>query len=135
MIWQVSFSQKVTLWILAAAFVIGCGVLVIERMTSEPVALPTAVVHDGSDQAAFKARADSIMHAREAEANRPININTATARQLEDLSGIGPTLAAKIVKYREEHGPFLSVNELDNVSGIGPKRLANIRDRCTVDSL
>jgi comEA protein len=135
MIWQVSFSQKVTLWILAAAFVLGSGILVVERLWPDSTRLPAAVAVDKNDQLAFKARADSIMRARAVIADRPININTATAKQLESLSGVGPVLASKIVKYREEHGPFRSVNELDNVSGIGPKRLEAIRERCTVDSL
>ena len=61
-----------------------------------------------------------------------INVNTADATQLEELPGIGEVLAGAIVQYREEHGPFASVDQLDEVSGIGPATLENIRDLVTV---
>jgi competence protein ComEA len=61
-----------------------------------------------------------------------INVNTADATQLEELPGIGEVLAAAIVKYREDNGPFASVDQLDDVSGIGPATLENIRDLVTV---
>jgi competence protein ComEA len=61
-----------------------------------------------------------------------ININTATATEFETLSGIGEVLAAAIVDYRTENGPFASVDELEDVSGIGPATLEEIRDLVTV---
>ncbi len=57
----------------------------------------------------------------------PIDLNTATAEQLEAIPGIGPVLAQRIVDYRRAHGRFHSVEELLEVSGIGPKRLENMR--------
>ncbi|MBQ1603043.1 MAG: helix-hairpin-helix domain-containing protein, partial [Oscillospiraceae bacterium] len=63
-----------------------------------------------------------------------LDINTATAEQLEDLMGIGPVLAQAIVDYRTEHGPFSSVDELLEVSGIGEGKLAGIEDQVTVGS-
>jgi len=62
----------------------------------------------------------------------PININTATAKLLEQLPGIGPKTAQRIVEYREAHGRFSSVDELRNVKGIGPKKLEQIRPLATV---
>lgn len=50
-----------------------------------------------------------------------ININTATAEELDLLPGIGPSTAEKIIAYRNENGPFRSIEEILNVSGIGPK--------------
>ncbi len=61
-----------------------------------------------------------------------VNINTADATTLESLSGIGEVLAAAIVQYRQEHGPFTSVDQLEDVSGIGPATLEDIRDQVTV---
>jgi len=51
----------------------------------------------------------------------PVDINTATAEQLERLPGIGPVLAARIVESRREHGPFRDTKDLERVSGIGPR--------------
>ena len=56
----------------------------------------------------------------------PVNINTATAEQLQTLPGIGPSLAQRILSYREEHGPFASVAELTKIEGIGSKRLEDL---------
>jgi competence protein ComEA len=61
-----------------------------------------------------------------------LNLNTATAEELEALPGIGPVLAASILDYREQNGPFTSVDELLDVSGIGESRLADIEDLVTV---
>jgi competence protein ComEA len=57
-----------------------------------------------------------------------MNINTATAPELENLPGIGPSLAQKIVDHRQAHGPFLSIEDLTTVSGIGPAKLEQIKD-------
>ena len=62
----------------------------------------------------------------------PININTAAQAELEDLPGIGPTLAAAIVAERERNGPFRSPDDLTRVHGIGEGRLAQLRDFVTV---
>ena len=62
----------------------------------------------------------------------PININTATAQELEALPGIGPTYAQRILDYRSENGPFSSPAQLINLSGIGEKRLAAIWDYITI---
>jgi competence protein ComEA len=61
-----------------------------------------------------------------------INVNTASATELETLSGIGEVLAATIIEYRTQNGPFASVEELMDVSGIGPATLDEIRDQVTV---
>ncbi|MGQ9757448.1 MAG: helix-hairpin-helix domain-containing protein [Actinomycetota bacterium] len=56
-----------------------------------------------------------------------VNINTATKEELERLPGIGPTLAQRILEYREAHGGFRSVDELRKVSGIGPKKFEELK--------
>ncbi|HOX44794.1 MAG TPA: helix-hairpin-helix domain-containing protein [Myxococcota bacterium] len=56
-----------------------------------------------------------------------IELNTATAEDLEAIPGIGPTLAGRIVQHREEHGPFASLEELEEVRGIGSKTLWKIK--------
>lgn len=61
-----------------------------------------------------------------------ININTASAEELETLSGIGETKAAAIVQYRTENGAFKSIEEICRVKGIGDATFNKIRDRITV---
>lgn len=67
-----------------------------------------------------------------ASADLRIDINTAGRSELEKLPGIGPAMAERIIKHREQHGPFMSVDDLMNVSGIGEKRMEEIRDMVTV---
>jgi competence protein ComEA len=62
-----------------------------------------------------------------------ININTATAAELELLPGIGPALAARIVEDREKKGPFKSVDDLDRVRGIGPETIRKLRGAATAE--
>jgi competence protein ComEA len=64
-----------------------------------------------------------------ATAAAPISLNTASAEQLDTLEGVGPATAAKILAWRREHGGFRSVEDLGQVPGIGPKRLAALRPR------
>jgi competence protein ComEA len=62
----------------------------------------------------------------------PININRATARQLDALDGIGPVIAARIVEYRKINGSFLSIDDLQKVSGIGAAKFAQIKSKVRI---
>jgi competence protein ComEA len=62
----------------------------------------------------------------------PIDLNSATEEQLDGLPGVGPATAAAIVAYREDHGPYGSVEDLGKVRGIGPAKLDAVRDLVTV---
>ncbi|HHZ16720.1 MAG TPA: helix-hairpin-helix domain-containing protein [Clostridia bacterium] len=62
-----------------------------------------------------------------------ININTASQAELESLHGIGPALAQRIIAYRQKKGSFSTVEELLEVSGIGPATLAKFREQVTVE--
>ncbi|WP_156802657.1 helix-hairpin-helix domain-containing protein [Coprothermobacter platensis] len=64
--------------------------------------------------------------------NGLININTADAAQLDTLPGIGPTLAQRIIDYREANGPFQNIEEIKDVSGIGDKKFEDIKSMITV---
>jgi competence protein ComEA len=78
------------------------------------------------------ASAPGVTTASPGAATAKININTADATELEALPGIGEVLAQAIVDYRTQNGPFTTVDELEDVSGIGPATLEDVRDLVTV---
>ncbi len=66
------------------------------------------------------------------QAGDKVNINTATAQEFQSVKGIGPKTADAIVAYRDKHGTFNSVDDLEEVKGIGKKSLIKFRDELTV---
>jgi competence protein ComEA len=62
----------------------------------------------------------------------PVNLNSATAEQLDTLDGVGPATAQKILEFRQQHGGFSSIDDLSQIPGIGPKRLESLRAQVTV---
>ncbi|MDY0290998.1 MAG: helix-hairpin-helix domain-containing protein [Desulfuromonadaceae bacterium] len=62
-----------------------------------------------------------------------ININSATVEQLQQINGIGPKTAEKIVEYRNTHGKFSSLDELRNIRGIGDKSLEKMANSITIE--
>jgi competence protein ComEA len=69
-----------------------------------------------------------------AGADQPVDINAATAAQLETLPRIGPQIARRIVDFREKNGPFRKIEDLMKVRGIGEKVFEGLKDRITVGS-
>ena len=63
----------------------------------------------------------------------PVNLNTAGVAELDTLPGIGESLARRIIAYRESNGPFESIEEIMEVSGIGEAKFAELKDQITVD--
>lgn len=66
---------------------------------------------------------------------RPVNLNTATSEELQQVPGIGPVTAEKILKMRKSYGHFKSVDDLLAIRGIGPKRLEKMRKYLTVGKI
>jgi competence protein ComEA len=62
----------------------------------------------------------------------PLNLNSATLTQLDSLPGIGPAKAAAILQYRQDHGPFATVDELARVPGFGAAAISRLRDRLSI---
>lgn len=115
------------LLVLTAMFVaFVCGMLVGRHFTAKPVTVQpvkTEYVSVSGTPAADETAAPS----------GKININTASSVVLDTLPGIGPVLAQRIAAYRDEHGPFTSVEDLAKVEGIGSKTLLEILDLVTVE--
>jgi competence protein ComEA len=65
-------------------------------------------------------------------ASGPININRATLRQLDSLDGIGPVIAGRIIEYRKKNGSFLTIDDLQKVSGIGAAKFAQIKSKVRI---
>jgi competence protein ComEA len=70
--------------------------------------------------------------ASDSPSGQPVNINTASADELDTLPGVGPATAEAIIAYREQSGPFTSVDQLLDVRGIGDAKLAQLRDLVTI---
>jgi competence protein ComEA len=83
----------------------------------------STTLHAKSKGASQKA----VSAAKSVGVSNPLDVNSATAEELQVLPGIGPKIAERIVKYREKHGPFSSVEDLTKVKGIGEKKLDKVR--------
>ena len=68
----------------------------------------------------------------ETKENDTININKANEKELQELNGIGASLASSIIKYREDNGKFKTIEDLKNVPGIGESKFANIKEQIKV---
>ncbi|NPV90210.1 MAG: ComEA family DNA-binding protein [Firmicutes bacterium] len=84
-------------------------------------------VGDGSNQG------DGNRNGTSVSANGLVNLNTASLAELDRLPGIGPTLAQRIIDYRQQKGGFRRIEDVKNVSGIGDKLFLQIKDLITVD--
>jgi competence protein ComEA len=91
---------------------------------------------DGSEVSAESSSADLPTSATEAPVDTTgvelVNINTAALEELNALPGIGPTTAQKIINYRDANGAFSTIEDIMNVSGIGPATFEEIKDLITI---
>ena len=71
---------------------------------------------------------NTIENTDKSESSKLVNINKATQTELETLPGIGPSIALKIISYRQENGKFLNIEDLKKVSGIGENKYENIKN-------
>ena len=99
----------------------------VDRAASSQPVTPAEEGEEG-EEGETAARPDSLLE------GEVIDLNTAGVYDLQRLPGIGEKRAQAIVDYRTEHGPFRSVEELDNVEGIGEGILSGLRDYVTVDA-
>ncbi len=108
------------------------GVYTLQTGSSIDDLLAIAQLNDESDISSINlssllANHDVIVIPKKVETIR-ISINTADKEQLVQIPSVGPSTADKIIEYREQNGPFQSIEELTNVKGIGEKKLEKMRD-------
>ncbi len=121
--------------LVAIAFVLLAGIITYNAITlssSEEGDVLESVSTSTSVNTSLSVSISSTTESTTLQSSEKININTAGLAQLTTLTGIGDVKGQAIIDYRTEHGPFTSVDELTNVSGIGDKTLAKIRDQITV---
>lgn len=99
---------------------------------AEALPVPAEVVSKVPAEAASEAPAASGTEAPETALGR-IDLNTATQEELETLPGIGPVLAGRILDYREAYGPFVTVEQIMEVEGVGEKRFEALKEWITVE--
>lgn len=111
--------------LLIFALILFAGIIFFNAFYKNDASIPSVIYINENDKVASENFDDN-------ESNRnlnKININTATVEELsENLSGIGESIAKRIVEYREHNGEFTNIEDLKNVSGIGDKMFENIKD-------
>ena len=128
----------------AAATLAGGGVLTDEHAradTAEPSNAAASEPQPGADEeeAAPASRGGTGAKAKPdpppPDPGHRLDLNSATSLQPERLPGIGPVLGKRIVDYRKRYGPFRHIDDLDKVKGIGPSKLAKLRDYVYIRSI
>lgn len=102
---------------------ISLGIGLVGNQTQEAVEVTNATRVSGTQ--VVNDLSDRTIHGK-------ININTASADELDLLPGIGPVYAQRIIDYRKKNGPFKTISEIQNVSGIGPKTFEKLKGLITV---
>lgn len=119
-------TEKRVLLVVVSALLLGTGARVVRRAWLSRTAAAAPVLIAG------EVEADAVLPDDRPAVGGLIDVNSAAAYELEALPGIGPVIAGRIVAYRDRHGPFTSLEQLQRVSGIGPKRLEAIGEYVTL---
>jgi len=160
MVWLYQLQQRLSItqnetWAiltLSMLFLVGTGVRFVQQRQLPPLTSPSLLaVADTLDSDSLSADTTNVVTLDSAQtdttavaeasgeadtadaAGGVINVNTASATQLQALPGIGPALSGRIIDYRTTHGPFPTADALQDVSGIGPKTLERLRPLVTVE--
>jgi len=130
-------GQLVAVTVLANLLITGLVVVALRWPSSEPIRLiepaPSVPALVGEGEIGVERAVQSLdLAAIDSSNSTLVDINAASATDLDALPGIGPTLAGRVIRYREEHGPFSTIEELMNVQGIGTATLDKMRGLITV---
>jgi competence protein ComEA len=94
--------------------------------------IPESAVGSGSASGGGGSNSDGSGSDGSGASGGKINVNKASVEELSTLPRVGPVMAQRIVAWRKDHGPFLSVDDLDAIEGIGPKLMESLRPLVTV---
>jgi comEA protein len=112
--------ERIIIIFLVATLVLGLGVMAYKMSHSKVL---VEIRHSDLSLEAGKS----------SEAHILVNINTATAAELEKLKGVGPSLAGRIIEYRQKSGLFLSKEDIKKVKGIGESLFSKFKDEITTE--
>ncbi len=124
-------TERKVLWFLAVTLIVGAGIRLYRAAYPE-----TPAFDYRSSDSTFAALSDHVQEAATgapAETIARINLNQAAKAELMTLPGIGAVLAERIIRYRQDHGPFRSVGALTGVKGISQRKLQQLSPYLTID--
>lgn len=111
--------------LLIVALILFAGIIFFNAFYKSDASIPSVIYINEND----KVNSENLDDNGQISNLNKININTATVEELsENLSGIGETIAKRIVEYREHNGEFTNIEDIKNVSGIGDKMFESIKD-------
>lgn len=125
--------EQVGVVLLAGVLVIS-GLLLIKQKDAPATFTESAATNTpvSSSNAGEKSATDSSQSTTNNKAGTLVNINKGSFEELDTLPGVGPATAQKIIDYRTQNGPFPNIEAIDNVSGIGPAKYAEIKDLISI---
>jgi len=104
------------------------GAFITLYKSKNPSFAPQLIINNSTDSVTYNDTTD-----KKSYLEQELNINYASEKQLQNLPGIGPVLAKRIVEYREKKGGFKTTEELKEVNGIGDKKFEKIRSLVTIN--
>lgn len=125
-------TERRVLLFVTGAFVAGLGIRFYQETFPATPSFDYAAADSAFAALSSAAAADDDGESRP-EVSRPLNLNTATKHQLVALPGIGEVMADRILRHREDHGPFRDVGELRSIKGISKRSLEKLKPLVTVD--
>jgi competence protein ComEA len=121
---SITRQEGLAILTLAVLFLLGLAVRHLQQQQIPPVAADSLVAPSPTDSIPPSLASSG---PQSPSAEQPLNVNTAPPKALDALPGIGPALSERIVTYRSTQRPFQRIDELERVSGIGPKTLSTLR--------